>query len=83
MHGHRAVGRPGVGRARAFWPSGVFSSSSFASVTLAWILPISVRMPVEVTTAIAAPLEIVVPENIMLSLPWMRTCRSLGYGVCA
>lgn len=65
-----------MGRARAFWPRGVFSSSSLASVTLAWILPISVRMPVAVTTPMAAPLEIVVPENIMLSLPWMRTSFS-------
>lgn len=64
-------GRAG-GCGRAFWPRGVFSSSSFASVTLAWILPISVRMPVAVTTPMAPPLETVVPENIMLSLLWMR-----------
>ena len=32
-----------------FWPSGVFSSSSRASITACWILPISVSMPVRTT----------------------------------
>ena len=43
-----------------------------ASCTACWIWPISVLMPVPTTTPTAAPLETVVPENIMLVLSWSR-----------
>jgi hypothetical protein len=55
-------------KASIFCPRGVFSSSSAAFCTLAWILPISVFMPVWVTTQRALPFETVVPENIMFFL---------------
>ena len=51
-----------------FWPSGVFSSSSFASITACWIFPISVSMPVRVTSAIAWPFVIIVPANTMFTI---------------
>mmetsp|Transcript_3788 Transcript_3788/g.11227 ORF Transcript_3788/g.11227 Transcript_3788/m.11227 type:complete len:288 (-) Transcript_3788:69-932(-) len=59
-------------KASIFCPSGVFSSSSAASRTCAWILPISVRMPVPATTQTQVPLLTVVPEKSMQRLSWMR-----------
>ena len=52
-------------KASSFCASGVFSSSAFAATTPAWILPISVRPPVAVTTASARPLETTVLANTM------------------
>mmetsp|Transcript_8199 Transcript_8199/g.20310 ORF Transcript_8199/g.20310 Transcript_8199/m.20310 type:complete len:288 (-) Transcript_8199:261-1124(-) len=49
----------------SFWLSGVFSASSEASVTADWIFPISVAIPVAVTTPMAFPPLIVVPANTM------------------
>jgi len=42
----------------------------------AWILPISVRMPVDVTSAVQAPLEMAVAANSMHSLD----CDGRGFG---
>mmetsp|Transcript_56356 Transcript_56356/g.122688 ORF Transcript_56356/g.122688 Transcript_56356/m.122688 type:complete len:296 (+) Transcript_56356:1295-2182(+) len=68
-------------KASIFWPSGVFSSSSEAVCTLAWICPISVRIAVATTSPIAWPLDTVVPEKSMLRLSWMRDSRLTGSSV--
>ena len=50
-----------------FCPSGVFSSSSRASMTARWIFPISVFMPVRTTSALHIPFAIVVPAKSMFT----------------
>mmetsp|Transcript_32700 Transcript_32700/g.70118 ORF Transcript_32700/g.70118 Transcript_32700/m.70118 type:complete len:250 (+) Transcript_32700:2485-3234(+) len=65
-------------KASIFCPSGVFSSSSLACCTLAWILPISVDMPVETTMHRPDPPETVVPEKSMLRLSAIRALTATG-----
>mmetsp|Transcript_121644 Transcript_121644/g.326731 ORF Transcript_121644/g.326731 Transcript_121644/m.326731 type:complete len:201 (+) Transcript_121644:2563-3165(+) len=55
----------------SFCWSGVCSSSSAASCTRDWMMPISVCMPVRQTTPMHAPLETVVEENSVLCLSWI------------
>mmetsp|Transcript_9161 Transcript_9161/g.25531 ORF Transcript_9161/g.25531 Transcript_9161/m.25531 type:complete len:290 (+) Transcript_9161:2484-3353(+) len=54
----------------SFCLRGVSSSSSAAAWICAWILPISVRMPVSMTTATHAPCDTDVPPKRTHSLPW-------------
>mmetsp|Transcript_44090 Transcript_44090/g.122179 ORF Transcript_44090/g.122179 Transcript_44090/m.122179 type:complete len:239 (-) Transcript_44090:129-845(-) len=68
-------------KASIFCPSGVFSSSSAAACTLAWILPISDCMPVATMMPNAPPLDTAVPENIMFFLSWIRASTATG-SVC-
>mmetsp|Transcript_5621 Transcript_5621/g.9023 ORF Transcript_5621/g.9023 Transcript_5621/m.9023 type:complete len:254 (-) Transcript_5621:536-1297(-) len=65
-------------KSSSFCASGVFSASSLASCTPSWIFPISVLMPVAVTTAKAPPFVTMVPLKIMLALPWMGASASTG-----
>mmetsp|Transcript_9814 Transcript_9814/g.26684 ORF Transcript_9814/g.26684 Transcript_9814/m.26684 type:complete len:236 (+) Transcript_9814:2571-3278(+) len=65
-------------KSSSFCPRGVFSSSSAAVCTSDWILPISVRMPVATTRATHVPLDTVVLEKSMFTLPWMRASAATG-----
>mmetsp|Transcript_26690 Transcript_26690/g.62448 ORF Transcript_26690/g.62448 Transcript_26690/m.62448 type:complete len:257 (-) Transcript_26690:16-786(-) len=64
----------------SFSCSGVCSSSSPALVTAAWMMPISVLIPVATTTATQAPLEMVVEEKSRLLFSWMTQSFSFDFG---
>ena len=58
-------------KSSSFCCRGVLFSSLAASVTAAWMMPISVDTPVRTTMPMHPPLETVVEANSMLVLPWM------------